>query len=107
MPLLDYSRNSFILWLRFNKKGTGLHTFVLFLGPWIAKYTIASYSCQFLPEFETSRWNQLGYFRCPQIGSKVSLISIFLAVYFESFLWGLGTAIGELPPYLVTKLGKH
>jgi len=34
---------------------------------------------------------------------EISIWTIFLAIQFESFLWGLGTAIGELPPYLVAK----
>lgn len=26
-----------------------------------------------------------------------------MSVQFEAFLWGLGTAIGELPPYFMAK----
>ncbi len=31
------------------------------------------------------------------------MLGILFAVQIESFLWGLGTAIGELPPYFVAK----
>lgn len=30
-------------------------------------------------------------------------ISVYQAVIIEAFLWGLGTAIGELPPYFVSR----
>lgn len=30
-------------------------------------------------------------------------MSLVLAVQIEAFLWGLGTAIGELPPYYISK----
>jgi hypothetical protein len=33
----------------------------------------------------------------------VSVFSIYQAVIIEAFLWGLGTAIGELPPYFVAR----
>jgi hypothetical protein len=33
----------------------------------------------------------------------IGLFGILIAVQIESFLWGLGTALGELPPYFVAK----
>jgi vacuole membrane protein 1 len=36
--------------------GTGLHTFVLYLGPHIAKVAIASTHCGYVPEMFPSRW---------------------------------------------------
>jgi hypothetical protein len=36
--------------------GTGLHTFVLYLGPHIAKVAIASTHCGYLPDMIPSRW---------------------------------------------------
>jgi hypothetical protein len=35
-----------------------------------------------------------------------SLLSILRLVVFEAFLWGLGTAIGELPPYFVARAAR-
>jgi len=29
-----------------------------------------------------------------------------MAVFFEAFFWGLGTAIGELPPYLFARVAS-
>jgi hypothetical protein len=37
--------------------GTGLHTFVLYLGPHIAKVAMVAYSCNAIPEMLPSRWN--------------------------------------------------
>jgi len=36
--------------------GTGLHTFVLYLGPHIAKVTMAATQCGFIPEMIPSKW---------------------------------------------------
>ena len=30
-------------------------------------------------------------------------MQIFQGVFLEAFLWGLGTALGELPPYFVAR----
>ncbi len=35
-----------------------------------------------------------------------SLGTIFFNIQLEAFLWGLGTAIGELPPYFMARAGK-
>jgi len=34
---------------------------------------------------------------------SVHFITIFMNVILEAFLWGAGTAIGELPPYYMAK----
>jgi len=34
---------------------------------------------------------------------QIGFFGILLAVQIESFLWGFGTALGELPPYFVAK----
>ncbi|CAG8520929.1 2370_t:CDS:2 [Paraglomus occultum] len=82
--------------------GTGLHTFVLFLGPHIAEVTWVAYTCGNL-DFDTQGPDR---FRCKSetvdLGS-VTLWRIFRRVQWESFFWGLGTAIGELPPYFVAR----
>lgn len=33
----------------------------------------------------------------------ISFFTIYWAVFLEAFLWGTGTAIGELPPYFVAR----
>lgn len=60
---------------------------------------------------ETEILNILEYFLhriiCPE-GTSMnyvpSLWSIMSKVRFEAFLWGTGTALGELPPYFMAKV---
>ncbi|KAJ3170839.1 hypothetical protein HK101_011321 [Irineochytrium annulatum] len=84
--------------------GTGLHTFVLFLGPHIAQVTLTAYKCG------TLNFEDRGPFRytCPTTpptipGEIVSIFTIYAKIRLESFFWGLGTSIGELPPYFVAR----
>ncbi|TPX70917.1 hypothetical protein SpCBS45565_g01400 [Spizellomyces sp. 'palustris'] len=84
--------------------GTGLHTFVLFLGPHIAHVTLTAYQCHNL-DFETRGPDS---FICePSVGqaatAAVTVWQIAKKVRLESFFWGLGTSIGELPPYFVAR----
>eukprot|EP00825_Cyclidium_porcatum_P001270 TRINITY_DN1057_c0_g1_i1.p1 TRINITY_DN1057_c0_g1~~TRINITY_DN1057_c0_g1_i1.p1 ORF type:complete len:226 (+),score=37.68 TRINITY_DN1057_c0_g1_i1:572-1249(+) len=37
------------------------------------------------------------------VTEPIGFFGILLSVQFEAFLWGFGTAIGELPPYFVAK----
>ncbi|KAF9802832.1 hypothetical protein SFRURICE_001346 [Spodoptera frugiperda] len=72
--------------------GTGLHTFLLYLGPHIARVTLAAYDiicpAQIDPNNAVSIWN---------IMSKVRI---------ESMMWGIGTALGELPPYFMARAAR-
>ncbi|KAF9795655.1 hypothetical protein SFRURICE_017728 [Spodoptera frugiperda] len=70
--------------------GTGLHTFLLYLGPHIARVTLAAIICpaQIDPNNVVSIWN---------IMSKVRI---------ESMMWGIGTALGELPPYFMARAAR-
>ena len=38
-------------------------------------------------------------------GTQVPLTSILPQVQVEAILWGLGTALGELPPYFISRAG--
>ncbi|XP_016974379.1 vacuole membrane protein 1 [Drosophila rhopaloa] len=86
--------------------GTGLHTFLLYLGPHIASVTLAAYECNSL------RFPQPPYpddIICPEepYDKKVPNIwSIMSKVRLEAFLWGAGTALGELPPYFMAKAAR-
>lgn len=82
--------------------GTGAHTFLLFLGPFIARVTTAAYVCKSVsfPLFG------LESLLCPAgiyNKSEITIWMIMNKVKWESFAWGLGTAIGELPPYLIAR----
>lgn len=94
--------------------GTGLHTFVLYLGPYIAKVTLAANECSHFPIMNPSRWEFKDFLPCEKPSDENNIVSFFiilLNVQLESFMWGLGTAIGELPPYFMARgaadAGKH
>ena len=87
--------------------GTGLHTFVLYLGPHIAKITLAANECTYFPHMHPNRWEFKDFLPCnspaTDVNSQVSFWNILLNVQLEAFMWGLGTAIGELPPYFMAR----
>ena len=37
----------------------------------------------------------------------IGFFTIYCAVFWEAFLWGAGTAIGELPPYLFARAASE
>lgn len=88
--------------------GTGLHTFLLYLGPFIAQVTLAAYECDTLDFPEPPYPDEI---MCPPNSTNdgnletttVSLWSIMSKVRLESFMWGAGTALGELPPYFMAR----
>ena len=48
----------------------------------------------------------MNFENCKAVGasqSNVTFLDIYRTVFLEAFLWGLGTAIGELPPYLLAR----
>ncbi|MCL4153155.1 UNVERIFIED_CONTAM: hypothetical protein GTU68_065525, partial [Idotea baltica] len=85
--------------------GTGLHTFLLYLGPHIASVTMAAYSCNSV-NFPSPPYPD--EIVCPEEASSssspiVSFLSIMSKVRLEAFMWGAGTALGELPPYFMAR----
>jgi len=82
--------------------GTGLHTFLLYLGPHIAKVTLAAWECGSLDFPEPPYPDEI---ICPENGSTslVNMWTIMNKVRLEAFMWGAGTAIGELPPYFMAR----
>lgn len=140
LPALLYLRKKFIwccYWMGLGVAssiglGTGLHTFLLYLGPFIAQVTLAAYECNSLkfPEppypdnimcplysnnneiklnsTETNNLNKQedGLFSSTAamaLASTISILSIMSKVRLESFMWGAGTALGELPPYFMAR----
>uniref|UniRef100_A0A336LY27 CSON007653 protein n=1 Tax=Culicoides sonorensis TaxID=179676 RepID=A0A336LY27_CULSO len=86
--------------------GTGLHTFLLYLGPHIASVTLAAYECNSLDFPKPPYPDEI---ICPEtIDPKFvpSLWNIMSKVRLEAFLWGAGTALGELPPYFMAKAAR-
>lgn len=84
--------------------GFGMHTFVLFLAPHIAAVTLAAHSCNSLAFPEPPYPNEIICPRGLKTQEQITFTMILLKIALESFMWGLGTAIGELPPYLAARL---
>lgn len=92
--------------------GSGLHTFILYLGPHIAKVVLVANECNAIPEYLPSRWKFDHFAPCNQINDAVdhgplTFFALYKAVFLEAFLWGAGTAIGELPPYFVARAASQ
>ncbi|KAF5789735.1 hypothetical protein HanXRQr2_Chr09g0374791 [Helianthus annuus] len=99
--------------------GSGLHTFVLYLGPHIAFFTIKAMQCGRV-DIKSAIYDTIQLNRSPswlkkdcsefgpplfstEHGIQVPLTSILPQVQVEAILWGLGTALGELPPYFISR----
>ncbi|XP_018326635.1 vacuole membrane protein 1 isoform X3 [Agrilus planipennis] len=86
--------------------GTGLHTFLLYLGPHIAQVTLAAYECGSLNFPEPPYPDDIV---CPNEADPsqiVSIWSIMSKVRLEAMCWGAGTALGELPPYFMARAAR-
>lgn len=102
--------------------GSGLHTFVLYLGPHIAFFTIKAVQCGRVdiksalydtiqlntsPSWLNKNCSEFGPPLFPSgHGSRVPLSSILPQVQLEAILWGIGTALGELPPYFISRAAR-
>lgn len=105
--------------------GTGLHTFLLYLGPFIAQVTLAAYECGSIKFPRPPYPNEIV---CPSSvltttarmitddndtiladsleTGPISFWKILWKVKLEAFFWGLGTAFGELPPYFMARAAR-
>ncbi|XP_044763793.1 vacuole membrane protein 1 isoform X2 [Coccinella septempunctata] len=85
--------------------GTGLHTFLLYLGPHIARVTLAAYECNSVDFPEPPYPDDI---ICPtdDSSSHVSIFTIMAKVRLEAMCWGAGTALGELPPYFMARAAR-
>jgi len=89
--------------------GSGLHTFILYLGPFIAQATVKAYACgsNDISVAEDSNIFSIDL-ACnhPPPAQPIlylEILQLINIVKWESFCWGAGTAIGELPPYFLAK----
>lgn len=102
--------------------GSGLHTFVLYLGPHIALFTIKAMQCGRV-DLKSAPYDTIQLKRVPSWlgkdckefgdpmfpfshGLRVPIISILFQVQIEAILWGVGTALGELPPYFISRAAR-
>ncbi|XP_062341204.1 vacuole membrane protein 1-like isoform X2 [Osmerus eperlanus] len=95
--------------------GTGLHTFLLYLGPHIASVTLAAYECgsvdfpeppypeQIICPLEAGAQEEAG---AGAVQGSITLWTILSKVRLEACMWGAGTAIGELPPYFMARAAR-
>jgi len=92
--------------------GTGMHTGLLFLFPHILKVSMAAQECS-STDFESysDMWfsETDSTFVCnDDIQSTVmpSYYQILAKVFLPCMLWGAGTAIGEIPPYAISRAAR-
>ncbi|CAH8443281.1 unnamed protein product [Schistosoma intercalatum] len=100
---------SWWVWLGFLSScgfGTGLHTFVLYLGPFIAEVTMSAYECKTLDFPRPPYPDRIVCPDNPNPFEKITFWKIMRKVQMESVMWGLGTALGELPPYFMARGAK-
>jgi len=86
--------------------GTGLHTFLLFLGPFIAKVTLAAYECNSTNFKEPPYPDEVICSDDITDSGPVTMWDIMSKVRFPAFCWGAGTALGELPPYFMARAAR-
>ncbi|KAM7466796.1 hypothetical protein LguiB_014358 [Lonicera macranthoides] len=102
--------------------GSGLHTFVLYLGPHIALFTIKAMKCGRV-DIKSAPYDTILLKRAPSWlekdcsefgpplfvtshGSRIPISSILPQVQLEAILWGIGTVLGELPPYFISRAAQ-
>ncbi|XP_020092984.1 vacuole membrane protein KMS1 [Ananas comosus] len=104
--------------------GSGLHTFVLYLGPHIAFFTIKALQCGRVdlkaapydtillkkgPSWLEKDCSEFGPPLYPPSSSslvRIPVSKILTQVQLEAILWGIGTALGELPPYFISRAAR-
>ncbi|KAM0925827.1 hypothetical protein ACQ4PT_003971 [Festuca glaucescens] len=103
--------------------GSGLHTFVLYLGPHIALFTIKAVQCGRVDlktaPYDTILLKQAPSWldkKCSEFGSPmypasdhsvmIPVFDLLPQVQLEAILWGIGTALGELPPYFISRAAR-
>lgn len=89
--------------------GSGMHSGLLFLFPHILKICLASERCGNLDfDIRSDIWWRSDAFQCVPTVSRgvsrdmVSFWHVFLHSLPAGILWGIGTAVGEIPPYLLS-----
>jgi len=90
--------------------GTGLHSGMMFLFPHVLQVVTAAESCHttkgLIPWYQHPCKLDCSTTSGPFDDSTVTFWNIFLKVTVPCMLWGFGTAVGELPPYLVSKAAR-
>lgn len=86
--------------------GTGMHSGLLFLFPHMLKVCLAAERCGNLDfDVRMDMWWRADGFHCKEETQQTEYISfydIFTKVLGSAILWGIGTALGEIPPYAIS-----
>lgn len=87
--------------------GTGMHSGILFLFPHCMEVCVAAQRCQSLGfDSFSNMWFSDHQMTCLVSSSsssqELTFAGIMLKVLVPFWLWGLGTAIGEIPPYAIS-----
>mmetsp|Transcript_10404 Transcript_10404/g.24931 ORF Transcript_10404/g.24931 Transcript_10404/m.24931 type:complete len:501 (+) Transcript_10404:2-1504(+) len=90
--------------------GTGLHSGMMFLFPHVLQVVAAAEACHTTQGLVA--WYQhpckldCSTTTGPKDDSTVTMFRLWLCVTVPCMLWGVGTAMGELPPYAVSKTAR-
>jgi len=88
--------------------GSGMHSGILFLFPHMFKVVTAAERCPSLKfDHMADMWFQTAAMTC-DVGlipgeKRADFFDVFLLCIVPAILWGSGTAIGEVPPYAVSR----
>eukprot|EP00441_Pelagodinium_beii_P015503 CAMPEP_0197663588 /NCGR_PEP_ID=MMETSP1338-20131121/58029_1 /TAXON_ID=43686 ORGANISM="Pelagodinium beii, Strain RCC1491" /NCGR_SAMPLE_ID=MMETSP1338 /ASSEMBLY_ACC=CAM_ASM_000754 /LENGTH=500 /DNA_ID=CAMNT_0043242043 /DNA_START=55 /DNA_END=1557 /DNA_ORIENTATION=- len=90
--------------------GTGLHSGMMFLFPHVLQVVTAAESCHttkgLIAWYQHPCKLDCSTTSGPLDDSTVTFGNLFMLVTVPCMLWGFGTAVGELPPYLVSKAAR-
>ncbi|XP_066312704.1 vacuole membrane protein KMS1-like isoform X2 [Miscanthus floridulus] len=103
--------------------GSGLHTFVLYLGPHVALFTIKAVQCGRIdlkmapydtiqlkvgPSWLDKKCSEFGppVYPASAHSVRIPVFDLLPQIQLEAVLWGIGTALGELPPYFISRAAR-
>ena len=88
--------------------GTGLHSGIMFLWPFVMSVILSAEGCQ--STNINALYNHPCSLKCGGADApdgSLTFFKTFLLLAPAVFLWGSGTAIGELPPYFITRAARR
>ena len=85
--------------------GSGLHSGIMFLWPFVMQTILTAETCNGTDFI--SMYNHPCALQCAGSGTGASFVGKLLKVLPAAIVWGIGTALGELPPYFVTRAAKR
>jgi hypothetical protein len=117
MDLIQYGVEFFVWWVGLGilssiGLGSGLQSGVLFLFPHVIKTCLAANTCKTIDFVSSSNmWfrSPKNLFKCPELtyeSTPVTFYGLWHKVFFVCFLQAAGTAIGEIPPFYMTRAAR-